>query len=124
MPQPSVQELLAEMEATVEEWRELLAQQLDFVGLEQTITAQLNALGAELVKQVVEPLLVDAAYLERLKHWGGQRGLRFKEYRRTRLRLSTGQWIEVKTAYFSKAHPKRRRKGLKRRRGGRGAYLG
>ena len=47
------------MEATVDERRELLAQDLDFAGLEQAITAQMNALGAELVKQVVEPLLVD-----------------------------------------------------------------
>ena len=57
MPQTSIQELLAEMEATVAEWRELLAQHLDFAGLEQAITARMNALGAELVKQVVEPLL-------------------------------------------------------------------
>ena len=33
---------------------------LDFTGLEQVITARLNELGAELVKQVVEPLLIDA----------------------------------------------------------------
>ena len=50
------------MEATVDERRELLAQDLDFAGLEQAITAQMNALGAELVKQVVEPLLVDEDY--------------------------------------------------------------
>ena len=53
------------MEATVDERRELLAQDLDFAGLEQAITAQMNALGAELVKQVVEPLLVDEDYVER-----------------------------------------------------------
>ena len=69
------------MEATVDERRELLAQDLDFAGLEQAITAQMNALGAELVKQVVEPLLVDEDYVERLKGLGGQRGLKFKEYR-------------------------------------------
>ncbi len=63
MPQLSIQELLAEMEATVAERRELLAQDLDFAGLEQAITARLNELGAELVKQVVEPLLVEAGYL-------------------------------------------------------------
>ena len=33
MPQPSIQELLAEMEATVEERRELLARDLDLRGL-------------------------------------------------------------------------------------------
>ncbi len=122
MPQTSIQELLAEMEATVAEWRELLAQHLDFAGLEQAITARMNALGAELVKQVVEPLLVDADYVERLKRWGGQRGLKFKEYRTVRVRLSTGQWIEVKTAYFIKAQPKSGKRRMKRR--GRGAYLG
>ena len=37
----------------------------------------MNALGAELVKQVVEPLLVDEDYVERLKGLGGQRGLKF-----------------------------------------------
>ena len=88
------------MEATVDERRELLAQDLDFAGLEQAITAQMNALGAELVKQVVEPLLVDEDYVERLKGLGGQRGLKFKEYRVVRVRLGTGQWIAVKTAYF------------------------
>ena len=60
MPQLSVHELLAEMEAMVEDLREELAQNLDFTGLEQVITARLNELGAELVKQVVEPLLIDA----------------------------------------------------------------
>ena len=60
MPQLSVDELLAEMEAMVEDLREELAQNLDFTGLEQVITARLNELGAELVKQVVEPLLIDA----------------------------------------------------------------
>ena len=115
MPQTSIQELLAEMEATVAEWRELLAQHLDFAGLEQAITARMNELGAELVKQVVEPLLVDADYVERLKRLGGQRGLKFKEYRTVRVRLSTGQWIEVKTAYFVKAQPKSRKRPIRRR---------
>ena len=46
MPAERIQELLAEMEATVDERRELLAQDLDFAGLEQAITAQMNALGA------------------------------------------------------------------------------
>ena len=125
MPQTSIQELLAEMEATVAERRELLAQDLDFAGLEQAITARLNELGAELVKQVVEPLLVEAGYLERVKRLGGQRGLKFKEYRAVRVRLGTGQWIEIKTAYFVKAQPKSRKRRVKRqRRGGRGAYLG
>ena len=100
MPQLSVHELLAEMEAMVEDLREELAQNLDFTGLEQVITARLNELGAELVKQVVEPLLIDAGYVERLKGLGGQRGLKFKEYRSVRVRLGTGQWITVKTGLF------------------------
>ena len=108
MPQPSIHELLTEMEAMVETLRESLAQDLDFAGLEQTITGRLNELGAELVKQVVAPLLVDAAYVERLKRLGGQQGLKFKEYRPVRVRLGTGQWITVKTAYFLKAQPKRK----------------
>lgn len=125
MPQLSVQELLAEMEATVDELRELLEQHLDFAGLEQAITARMNELGAELVKRVVEPLLVDAGYVERLKRLGGQRGLKFKEYRAVRVRLGTGQWIEVKTAYFIKAQPKSGKRRVKRQRsGGRGAYVG
>ena len=42
-----------------------------------------------------------------------------------RVRLGTGQWITVKTAYFLKAQPKSRKRRAKRqRRGGRGAYLG
>lgn len=125
MPQLSVHELLAEMEAMVEERREGLKQDLDFAGLEQAITARLNELGAELVKEVVEPLLVDAGYEEQLKRLGGQRGLKFKEYRTVRVRLGTGQWIAVKTAYFIKAQPKSGKRRVKRQRcGGRGAYLG
>ena len=42
MPQLSVHELLAEMEAMVEDLREELAQNLDFTGLEQVITARLR----------------------------------------------------------------------------------
>ena len=42
-----------------------------------------------------------------------------------RVRLGTGQWITVKTAYFLKAQPKSRKRRAKRqRRGGRGAYWG
>ena len=120
MPQTSVYELLAEMEAMVDERRELLAQDLDFAGLEQAITAQMNALGAELVKQVVEALLVDEDYVERLKGLGGQRGRKFKEYRVVRVRLGTGQWITVKTAYFIKAQPQSgKRRAKRQRRGGR-----
>ena len=74
---------------------------------------------------MVEPLLIDAGYVERLKGLGGQRGLKFKEYRSVRVRLGTGQWITVKTAYFLKAQPKSRKRRAKRqRRGGRGAYWG
>jgi hypothetical protein len=108
------------MEAMVDERRELLAQDLDFAGLEQAITAQMNALGAELVKQVVEALLVDEDYVERLKGLGGQRGRKFKEYRVVRVRLGTGQWIAVKTAYFIKAQPQSgKRRAKRQRRGGR-----
>ena len=60
-----------------------------------------------------------------MKGLGGQRGLKFKEYRVVRVRLGTGQWIAVKTAYFIKAHPKSgKRRAKRQRRGGRGAYLG
>ena len=69
------------MEATVGRTTGVISAGLRFAGLEQAITAQMNALGAELVKQVVEPLLVDEDYVERLKGLGGQRGLKFKEYR-------------------------------------------
>jgi len=125
MPQPSIQELLAEMEATVEERRELLARDLDFAGLEQAITACMDALGAALVKQVVAPLLVEAGYIARLKRLGGQRGLKFKEYRTVWVRLGTGQWIAVQTAYFIKAQPKSgKRRAKRQRRGSRGAYWG
>lgn len=54
--------------------------------------------------------LAEEANLKRLKQLGSKLGMRFKEYRKLRVRLQSGQQIEVDSPYFIKAERKRGRK--------------
>lgn len=122
MPNASVADLLQQLEGQLESWREGLRINLDFAALEAAVTTSLDEVSAAVLANLLAPLLSDEEFLGALKGLGGQLGMRLKDFREVSVRLSNGQAIRVKTAYFVKALPKRGR----RRRGpnGRGAYLG
>ena len=117
-----VQDWVSELEAHLEELEQALRTDLDFSGLEQGLCERLNVLGARVLEPILGKLLQEASYLVNLKHLGGRLAMRFKEYRRVRVRLANGQYIQVWAPYFLKARPKgrRRKRGPNRQ----GAYLG
>jgi hypothetical protein len=127
MPEGTIADFLSRIEGELEELRRRLEHSLDFADVEQTPTTLVNQVLTAWLEQVLRPVLSDARWLERLKQLGGRLGMRFKEYRRVRVRLSTGMEVEVVSPYFIKAAPKRRwRPSTRSGRGpnGRGSHLG
>ena len=122
MPLMSLQAFAVELELLLPQLARELREGLDFAEVERTLNDTFATLSARLLQQMLTATFSDVDLLRKLKVWGGRLGMRFKEYRRVRLRLSTGQEIEVMVAYFLKATPKRGRH--KRGPNGRGAYLG
>ncbi len=119
----SLQEMASGLEEKLADLRRLLAETLDFGEIERALTAVMNTLAARVLAELLEAVLSGPALLAPLKWLGGQRGLRFKEYRVVRLRLGQGQESEVRVPYFIKAAAKGRR-GNRRGRKGSGCYLG
>ena len=101
-----VQDWVSELEAHLEELEQALRRDLDFSRLEQELCERLNVLGARVLEPILGKLLQEADYLADLKHLGGRLAMRFKEYRRVRVRLANGQYIQVWAPYFLKACPK------------------
>jgi hypothetical protein len=122
MPEGTIADFLSRIEGELEELRGRLERSLDFAEVERTLTTRVNQVLTALLERVLRPVLSDARWLERLRRLGGRLGMRFKEYRRVRVRLSTGMEVEVVSPYFIKAAPKRGRR--KRGPNGRGAPLG
>ncbi len=117
-----LQDFVCELEAQVEQWAQELWRTLDLAKLEEELNERMQRLYAGVVGHVLTELLSEPSYLEALRRLGGRRGMRFKEYRRVRVRLGQGQGIEVVAPYFVKAGAKRGRK--KRGPNGGGAQLG
>lgn len=86
----------------------------------------LEAFAEALVVAVVQPLLDSQDFLARLKAIAATKALRFHGYRNICVRLLTGERLSLRTPYFIKARPKRRRRGKRRNTGGHLAltYLG
>ena len=101
---------------------EELSKTWDFRQFEDDLMKLMNQLEACLIKYILEYHLTDPSVLTRLKLLGGKLGLKFKEYRTLRIRLSSGLQITVTTPYFLRAKPKRGRK--KKGPNGRGKHLG
>jgi hypothetical protein len=66
-----------------------------------------------LIVAVVQPLLDSQDFLASLKALAATKALRFHGYRNICVRLLTGERISLRTPYFIKARPKRRRRGKK-----------
>ena len=118
MPEGTIADFLSRIEGELEALRGRVKHSLDFAEVEQTLTTLVNEVLTALLERVLKPVLSDARWLERLRRLG----MRFKGYRRVRVRLSTGTAVEVSSPYFIKAAPKRGRR--KRGPNGRGSHLG
>lgn len=101
---------------------EELSKTWDFRQFEDEMMKLMNQLEACLIMCVLEERLTDPAFLMQLKLLGGKLGMRFKEYRTIRVRISSGLQLTITSPYFLKAKPKRGRK--KRGPNGRGKHLG
>jgi hypothetical protein len=110
MPEGTIADFLSRIEGELEAVQGRLKRSLDFAEVERTLTTLVNQMLTALLEQVLRPVLSDAGWLERLRRLGGRRGMRFKEYRRVRVRLSTGTEVEGVSPYFIKAAPKRGRR--------------
>jgi hypothetical protein len=86
----------------------------------------LRAFAEVLVIAVVQPLLESQGFLTRLKAIAATKALRFHGYRNISVRMLTGERLSLRTPYFIKARPKRRRRGKRRKSSGHLAlqYLG
>jgi hypothetical protein len=71
----------------------------------------LTAFAEVRVIAVVKPRLDSQDFLARLKTIAATKALRFHSYRDITVRLLTGERLSLRTPYFIKARPKRRRKG-------------
>lgn len=106
----------------MQEWCEGLNRDFDFEGIERGLSEVMNEVSGQILKSVVNEFLGSDEVLKKLKLTGGRRGMRFKEYKKVRVRVYNGQTIEVTTPFFIKADRKRGRK--KRGPNGRGSHLG
>ncbi len=95
-----LQDFVCELEVQVEQWAQELWRTLDLAKLEEELNERMQRLYAGVVGQVLSELLSEPSYLEALRRLGGRRGMRFKEYRRVRVRLGQGQDIEVAAPLF------------------------
>lgn len=122
MPEGTIADFLRRLEGELEELQGRLKRSLNFAEVERTLTTLMNQVLTALLEGVLRPVLSDARWLQRLRQLGGRLGMRFKEYRRVRVHLSTGMEVEVVSPYVIKAAPKRGRR--KRGPNGRGSHLG
>src|SRR3972149_11863907 len=89
-----LQEFADEAQEQIEQLQEELEATLDIARYEQGLKERLDRLAAELTQTAIEELLAEREMLAKLRQIGGKLALRFKEYRRVRVRLANGQSIE------------------------------
>ena len=97
--QAKMEKLLAELNET---W--------DTGQFEVGVSQIMDVVEACLIQIALNAHLAEEAKLKRLKELGGKLGMKFKEYRKLRVRLQSGQQIEVNSPYFIKTGRKRGRK--------------
>ncbi|SEH05892.1 hypothetical protein [Candidatus Venteria ishoeyi] len=110
------------MENRVGELTMEFTESLDFSALEEALNKECVNLNAALQQAMLQALLLEEIFLSLLKIHAGRLGMRFKEYRRVTVTLSSGQRVEINSPYFIKAKPHGRRR--KRGPNGSGAHSG
>lgn len=83
---------------------------LDFRQFEDGMRELMDQLEACLTVCVLEKWLANHHFLLQLKRLAGKMGMKFKEYRKLRIRLGNGLQVTLATPYFIKTKPKRGRK--------------
>jgi hypothetical protein len=121
-----IDKILAQFAETIkdkmEEWSDGLNKNFDFNFIENILNLLLKVVSGQILQTLINDFLESKEVLKKLKLLGGQMGMRFKEYKKVRVRVYNGQTIEVTTPFFIKADRKRGRK--KRGPNGRGSHLG
>lgn len=85
----------------------------------------LTGLAETVLKPAIEEIICCPEILPVLKTGAGKLGLRFNGYRPTSVMLLSGESIEIRSPYFAKARPKKRRgRKPKKRKRGTGAHFG
>ena len=107
-----------EMNKIVKEFKETL----DGSKLEREIQALVMGLEAWLIGHTLEQVLRDRDVLKQLKILAGRKGMKYKEYRKLKIRLHNGIQIEIRTPYFIRTDSKRGKK--KKGPNGRGCHFG
>lgn len=89
------------------------------------IRSSLIGLAETILKPVIEEIICSPEILPVLKTGAGKLGLRFNGYRPTSVMLFSGEAIKIRSPYFAKAKPKKRRgRKPKKRTSGTGAHFG
>lgn len=89
---------------------------------ERGIRKLVRELESCLIALAINQILSSDIFLANLKVVGGKLGMKYKEYRKVKVRLHNGMQVEIRTPYFIKAKAKRGRK--KKGPNGRGRHLG
>jgi hypothetical protein len=88
--------------------------------LVESVRRELIQFAETLIVAVIQPLLVSPEFLAQLKVTAAKKALRFNGYRDISVRIITGNRVVLRSPYFIKACPRKRRK---RRKGNRGGHL-
>jgi hypothetical protein len=85
----------------------------------------LTELAETILRPVIEEIICSPVILPVLKIGAGKLGLRFNGYRTTSIMLLSGEAITIRSPYFAKARPKKRKgRKPKKRKNGTGAHFG
>lgn len=121
-----IEEILAQLSDTIKnkigKWSDGLNKNFDFEVIEKGLSLLMNETSGQILQTMLNTFLGSDEILNELKRTGGRRGMKFKEYRKLKVRVYNGQSIEVTTPFFIKSGLKRGRK--KRGPNGRGSHLG
>ena len=119
-----IQVLMPFIQAKMEKLLTELSETWDTNEFEAGVREIMDVVEACLVQIALNAHLADEHKLNSVKELGGKLGMKFKEYRKLRVRLQSGQQMEVNSPYFIKAGRKRRPKnGVQMDEGGIWAYL-
>ena len=124
MVETILQDFEREVKGRIEELKEELRENFDFVKVEEVLTEVLNKTLASLLEEMLNEWLSGRSVLSKLKKLGGRMAMRFKEYRWVTVRLGNGQRIRIRAPYFIKTPPKDKRRRKERGPNGSGASLG
>ena len=116
---------LEKLQVTITDTFEKLKEHCDVNIACDEIRKALIELAETTLKPVIEDIICSPELLPVLKIGAGKLGLRFNGYRQTSVMIFSGEAIKIKSPYFAKASPKKRRgRKPKKRKSGTGRHFG